>query len=264
MNREKILETAIKAAVSAGNLLVEHFNDLLTVSVKESLRDIVTEVDMIAENRIVDILFDFDKNLPVIAEERGDSGGVDRDEYWVVDALDGTVNYVNRIPHFAVSVAFVKKDKPLVGVIYNPTDNNLYYGAEGIGVFKNQRKISVKDKAPGECLFAMAFSGKNYDPERRPEEFLLFGEINDSSRGCLRTGSAAMNLALLAEGKLGGCVGKANKWWDVAAGLVIARLAGARLQYAPVDSNEYLVSYLAAVPAAWEYGLKKSSRILGR
>ena len=263
MDRGQVLEVAIKAAVAAGNLLVDHFNDVLNVSVKESLRDIVTEVDKIAENKIIETLLSFENEFSVITEEHGNICSGDKSSYWVIDALDGTVNYVNQIPFFAVSVAFVHNQRPLIGVIYNPMANDLYYGAEALGVFKNQQKIRVEDKPPEECLFAMAFSGKSYDPQKRREEFLLFGEINDSSRGCLRTGSAAMNLAYVAEGKFGGCVGAANKLWDIAAGLVIAKLAGGKLKYTPVDSNGYLVNYLATVPMAWEYGLKKSSMILG-
>jgi hypothetical protein len=84
----------------------------------------------------------------------------------------------------------------------------------------------------------MAFSGKNYEATKRVDEFLLFGKINDSSRGCLRTGSAAMNLAYLAEGKFGGCLGKANKIWDVAAGLLLAKLAGSNVQFKEVDKEQ--------------------------
>ena len=138
-----------------------------------------------------------------------------------------------------------------MGVIFNPYSNELYYGSDGLGVFKNQKPLKIMDRIPEECLFSMAFSGKNYEATKRVDEFLLFGKINDSSRGCLRTGSAAMNLAYLAEGKFGGCLGKANKIWDVAAGLLLAKLAGSNLQFKEVDKEKHLVNYIATIPKAW-------------
>ena len=94
----------------------------------------------------------------------------------------------------------------------------------------------------------MSFSGKNYEPSGRQEEFLLFGRINDMSRGCLRTGSAALNLAYLAEGRFNGCWGKANKEWDISAGLLIAKLAGATVLTAECGLEQHLLHYLAAPP----------------
>ena len=251
MSKAEYLQTALKAAVSAGNLIEERHKDILNVSRKESLRDIVTHVDKLAENQIIDILKDYDKNIPILTEESGLIQGKTEKTYWIVDALDGTVNYVNHIPFYAVSIALFDKNKITVGVIFNPYSNELYYGSDGLGVFKNQKPMKIIDRVPEECLFSMAFSGKNYEATKRVDEFLLFGKINDSSRGCLRTGSAAMNLAYLAEGKFGGCLGKANKIWDVAAGLLLAKLAGSNVQFKEVDKEKNLINYIATVPKAW-------------
>ena len=239
MNRTQLMEAAIAAAVPAGNLLMHHYNDRLDVAHKESLRDVVTQVDKLAENQIIRILSGFDDSLAIVTEEQGQvHGGKDVESYWIIDALDGTVNFVNHVPFFCVSIAFVESGSPVVGVIYNPMVNDLYYGAKGVGAFKNQTKLAVKDNPPNECLFSAAFSGKSFEPARRRDEFLLFGEINDHSRGVLRSGSAAMNLAYLAEGKLGGCWGKANKFWDIGAGLVLADLGGAKVQFKEVDKEK--------------------------
>ena len=251
MSKAEYLETALKAAVSAGNLIEERHKDILNVSRKESLRDIVTHVDKLAENQIIDILKDYNKDIPILTEESGLVQGKTEKTYWIVDALDGTVNYVNHIPFYAVSIALFDKNKITVGVIFNPYSNELYYGSDGLGVFKNQKPLKIIDRVPEECLFSMAFSGKNYEATKRVDEFLLFGKINDSSRGCLRTGSAAMNLAYLAEGKFGGCLGKANKIWDVAAGLLLAKLAGSNVQFKEVDKEKNLVNYIATIPQAW-------------
>lgn len=258
-----ILEAAIQAAVPAGDLLMKHYQDVLKVSNKESIRDIVTSVDQLSEQGIVESLSGFDSGLAIVSEEQGQARGRgDEKDYWLIDALDGTVNYVNRIPVFCVSIAFVRNGNTAVGVIYNPFANDLYYGADGIGAFKNQGKLSVRDKHHSECLFSAAFSGRNYDPQRREEEYRLFGEINDQTRGVLRTGSAGMNLAWLAEGRLGGCWGKANKQWDIAAGILIAGLAGAKSTCRFVNSADRIVSHVASVPSAWEFAYGRTRSVL--
>ena len=212
MSNAEFLEVALKAAVSAGNLIEERHKDILNVSRKESLRDIVTHVDKLAENKIIDVLKNYDKNIPILTEESGFVQGKSEKTYWVVDALDGTVNYVNHIPFYAVSIALFDKNRITVGVIFNPYSNELYYGGDGLGVFKNQKSLKIIDRIPEECLFSMSFSGKTY----------------------------------------GGCLGKANKIWDVAAGLLLAKLAGANIQFKEVDKEKHLVNYIATIPKAWD------------
>ncbi|HYM45168.1 MAG TPA: inositol monophosphatase family protein [Solirubrobacteraceae bacterium] len=263
MTHTSELQAALAAAVSAGNLLLDYYDEKLAVSTKESMRDIATEVDRLAEERIIKALREqADPDIAIFTEEQGRVGDAGGSREWFVDALDGTVNYVNRIPFFSVSVALALNGHPEVGVVYNPMVSDLYYAATGIGVFKNQMRLSIRDKVPEECLFAVAFSGKTFDPARRGQEFQLLGEVNDASRGCLRTGSAAMNLAYVAEGRLGGCWGKANKFWDVAAGLLLAELAGARVQFRHVDGEQPLVNYLATVPSAWDFIYERAQSAL--
>ena len=260
MSIDKSLEVAIKAAMAAGNILKENYKENISSNVKESNRDVVTEIDKVAEANVLEILKTFDSSISIISEEHGDTKG-SSDLCWVVDALDGTVNYLHQVPFFCVSIALIKNNNPLIGVIYSPLFDEIYYGAENIGVFKNQKAIKVPDKSPSDSLFTVSFSGKNYDPQRRNEEFVLFAEVNDLTRGCLRTGSAALNLAYLAEGKFGGCWGKANKLWDISAGLIIAKLAGAKIYTQEVDSKKHLTNYIAAPNQNYEFLKEKASKI---
>lgn len=260
MNLDKSLETAIKAAMAAGNVLKENYKETILSNTKESNRDVVTEVDKIAESSALEILRSFDSSISIISEEHGDIAG-SSNLNWVVDALDGTVNYLHQVPFFSVSIALMQGTNPLIGVIYSPLFDDIYYGAENIGVFKNQKAIKVHDKSLADSLFTVSFSGKNYDPQRRNEEFILFAEVNDSTRGCLRTGSAALNLAYLAEGKFGGCWGKANKLWDISAGLAIAKLAGAQIFTQEVDSKKHLANYIVAPSQNFAFLQEKASKI---
>jgi myo-inositol-1(or 4)-monophosphatase len=246
MDNEKILEVAISAAMRAGTCLMDNYRQIIPVVNKESPRDVATPIDRAAERVVFAVLRAFNPDIPVLSEEHGFQGRADGRGCWVVDALDGTVNYLHQVPFFSVSIAFVLEGVTQVGVVYAPLVDDIYYGARGIGVFKNQRKIVTPDPLPRDSLFAATFSGKSYEPHHRQEEFSVFSAVNDQSRGCLRTGSAALNLAYLAEGRFNGCWGKANKAWDIRAGLLLAELAGAAVLAVNRDTHRHLMHYLAA------------------
>jgi myo-inositol-1(or 4)-monophosphatase len=256
-----VLEQALQAVVEGGKIINKHTDDITSRIIKESYRDVATELDGYIEAEIVKRLKDYNVEIPIIAEESGLIAGVDRKYKWVIDPLDGTVNFISGIPLYGTSIAFMENNKFLVGVFYNPKLEELYYGCRDVGVFKNHKHIQIKDNSPEKSLFAATFSGKNYDPETRGREFELFGKINDMTMGCLRTGSAAVNLAYLAEGRFGGCFGKANKLWDVGAGLLLAEMAGAKIWYEQIDDN--LVNYIAAAPGSWDLLHNEVGNIFG-
>ena len=245
---KKHLHTALCAAVAAGNVLREHSQDAyhLKRRSKESLRDIVTEVDKYAEDVAIEKIRAFDDS-PVLAEESGASKKIDMNgTYWVIDPLDGTVNFLHNIPLYAVSIAYIESGVPRVGVIYNPALNELYYAAEGLGAYKNHSRISVGTRPREEALCAISFSGASFG--NRAAEFETFQKLNDATAGCLRTGSAALNLAYLAEGKFDVSIGQNNRLWDVAAGFVIARLAGAVVDYSLTNPKKHLLHHRASHP----------------
>lgn len=242
------LEAAIRAATAAGRELNARYDLKFRVEQKESLRDIVVDADRAAEKRAVEVVRASGLPAAILSEEMGHVGDPDAELRWVIDALDGTVNYVSHVPFFSVSVALMQLGEPIVGVIYAPIPNDLYYAARGLGAFKNDRRISVVDQPLGSSLLAAAFSGRGSSPDARSREFRLFQAVNDASRGCLRTGSAALNLAYMAEGRLNGCWGRGNKVWDVAAGLAIANAAGAAVRSRfPADRRD-LVDYSVGTP----------------
>lgn len=251
MKNELLMQIAIKAAMSAGKILLQNYGDLKEISQKQSYRDIVTNIDKQAENAMIEILYDFDPNISIITEEQGKIINSSQNKYWLIDALDGTVNYVNQIPFFSVSVAYVENNVIIASAIYLPFYDDIYFGAREVGVFKNHKKIKSKDSSLESSLFAVTFSGKNYDSVNRSNEFQLFSTINDNSRGCLRTGSAALNLAFLAEGRLNGCWGKAAKFWDVAGGILLAELSGCKVSLVKNSQKSENCSYLATGEQLW-------------
>jgi myo-inositol-1(or 4)-monophosphatase len=262
MKNTALLEVAIKAAMKAGRELRERYDDQLRTIAKESFRDIYSEADQAAEDCAIQVLRDHDPDIAILSEERGYSGAADAEDYWIVDALDGTVNYVHQVPFFSVSIAHVSKGKATAAAIYAPLVDDIYYAAVGKGAFKNQRRIQTPDKTPESSLFAASFSGKSFDPAHRHDEFITFGEINDVSRGCLRTGSAALNLAYLAEGRFNGCWGKAAKNWDIAAGLLIASEAGASIHTETVGEQKDRMNYIAAPGENFEFLKRHTAKCL--
>ncbi len=243
------LEIAINAAVSAGDLLMEHYGKIHETKNKESLRDIVSEIDTLSESKVISSLKEYDPNCTILTEESG-LIGPESDSKWIVDALDGTVNYIHNVPLFCVSISYWVDNKPSIGVIYNPHSSEIFYAEKGVGCFVNRQRLRLEDCKLEDGLTAMAFSGKAHKPDMRPTEFGIFGQLNDLSQGCLRTGSAAMNLGYLSYGKFSLVVGKANKLWDVAAGLLIAEEAGATVKFNIIDKKNHLIDYIASTPSS--------------
>jgi myo-inositol-1(or 4)-monophosphatase len=240
------MEVAISAAIGAGSELLNRFGEKLTVTSKDSARDIVSDADFAAESRAIEIVRHHFPNARVLSEEKGETGDKHAQDYWIIDALDGTVNYIHEVPLFSVSVAYFKDGRVQAGSIFLPLADDIYYAARGLGAFKNKHTIKVHDLPVEESLFAASFSGKSFNPNLRQLEFIAFGNVNDSSCGCLRTGSAALNLAFLAEGRLNGCWGKAAKYWDIAAGLLLAEEAGALVDATSATHDGKRLNYIAA------------------
>jgi myo-inositol-1(or 4)-monophosphatase len=234
--KEKILKIALRSAIKAGEKLIENFDNNINIIAQKNKRDVSTKVDIEAEKIILDIILKRNKKQTILFEEKGFVGRKKKD-FWIVDALDGTVNYLNKIPFFATSIAYYEKKEFIVGCIYNPLTRELFYSCEKNKVFKNSKKLEIKKKPYEDCLYAMSFSGQRSKLNIRNKEAKLFMAYNDSSRGCLRTGSLAINLAYFCEGKLDGCIGHEAKIWDAAAGLCLAKNIGAKIAYKIVKKD---------------------------
>ena len=235
--KERYLKIAIKSAISAGKTLIDNLKKKKIIVSQKNNRDISTRIDFEAEEIVIKTILKKNNKASILSEEKGFLGNNKKD-YWIVDALDGTVNYLNEIPIFASSVAFIEKGLFIIGCIFNPLTKELYYTCEKNKVFKNASKLQLKDKLFKNGLYAMSFSASKNNLKKRNKEAKLFMDYNDSSRGCLRTGSLAINLGYFCEGKLDGCIGHEAKIWDAAAGLCLANNMGAKIAYKIVKKNK--------------------------
>lgn len=218
------LAIAIKAARRGGDVLQRSLSNVDRVPVKQKERhDYVSEVDEFAEEEIVK---EIQKAFPgdaILGEESGSHGS--SSNVWIIDPLDGTQNYLRGIPHYCVSIAQQVDGKLEHAVIYDPFREELFTASRGRGAMLNNTRIRVSQKIELEgCLLAtaMPFKTRQYTNSHVKMAKAMFDEVDD-----LRTlGSAALDLAYVAAGRLDGYWEIGLKPWDIAAGALIVREAG--------------------------------------
>jgi myo-inositol-1(or 4)-monophosphatase len=220
-----MLNIAIRAAHHAGDFIVRKINKLpdLKVEVK-ALNDYVSEVDRQAEALIIEDLLKSFPGHGILAEESGVIEGKE-DYRWIIDPLDGTTNYLHGFPHYAVSIACEHKGRLAHGVIYDPYKQELFAASRGAGATLNNRRIRVTPlKTTQGALLATGFPFKH--PERLDPFLKVFSAFFSTASDVRRAGSAALDLAYVAAGRLDGYWESGLNAWDIAAGALIVREAG--------------------------------------
>jgi len=220
-----LLYVAVRAARRAGDLLTRMFDerDGLHVEEKED-RDYVTEADRKSEALIVREIHKHYPSHGIIAEESG-SRNPDADVQWHIDPLDGTTNFIHGYPHFAVSIAAWKQGKPLLAVVHDPMRNETFEAKNGNGAFLNRRRLRV---SPGKRIADTIFAS-GLPPYRR-EQLPVFQKRMEAcmreASGYRRGGSAALDLAYVAAGRLDAYWEAGLSSWDIAAGILLVQEAG--------------------------------------
>lgn len=217
---------AVRAARAAGTVIMRNLNRVEGLVVMEKERmDYVSEVDRMAETVILRELKRAYPDHAFLAEESGQSGK--SKHTWVIDPLDGTHNYLRGFPHYCVSIAMLEHGDPVYGVIYDPQRDETFTASKGDGAFLNDRRIRV---SPREGLAgALLGTGFPYRQRRHLEPQLEMTRLllNDAE-DIRRTGSAALDLAYVACGRLDGYYEIGLRPWDMAAGCLLVREAGGR------------------------------------
>ncbi len=224
-----MLTIAIRAARNAGDIILrasEHVNQI-QIDNKEQ-HDFVTEVDRQAEHEIIKILRGAFPDHAILAEESGLHEGSEGNEYtWIIDPLDGTTNFLHGFPHYAVSIALRHKKRLEVGVIYDPSRNDLFTATRGGGAMLNNRRIRVTKQASLQgALIGTGFPFKTQQQKYLDAYLEMFKAVCTHTSGIRRTGSAAIDLAYLAMGRLDAFWEIDLKSWDIAAGALIVKEAG--------------------------------------
>ena len=231
-----MLRTAVRAALQAGNIQHDRFDKPHQVQHKGAI-DLVTEVDIAAEEAILAILQTEPSQAAVLAEEshsqynESPAGPV-----WIVDPLDGTTNYAHGFPWFGASIAYAVDSIPLIGVIYCPMQDELFCACRGYGAWLNSRRIGVSNtRSLNQALVATGFP---YDIQEHAEEVLAaLQSILLRAQDVRRAGAAALDLAYVACGRLDGFWEINLKPWDTAAGQLLVTEAGGKIS--DFVANEY-------------------------
>jgi myo-inositol-1(or 4)-monophosphatase len=222
MSYRQELETAKKAALAAGKILIEQKNNL-NKSIFSSNTDIKLEADIVAEKLIKEILTN-ETSFPILAEESGQSSDQLSDIFWVVDPLDGTANYSRNIPICCVSIALIKNMEPVLGVIYDFSNNDLYEGSVNTTAMQNGLEIKVSDISnQGEGILITGLPNKT---DYSDDALLKMVKDFQNWRKVRMIGSAAIGSIYIASGKADVYKESRTYLWDVAAGAAIVQAAG--------------------------------------
>ncbi|ASM72888.1 MULTISPECIES: inositol monophosphatase family protein [Roseobacteraceae] len=233
------LNIMIKAARKAGRSLVKDFREVeqLQVSMKGA-GDFVSRADIAAEKILKDELMGARPTYGWCAEESAEEEGTDPTRRWIVDPLDGTTNFLHGLPHWAVSIALEHKGQVVAGVVFDPAKDEMFFAEKGAGSWMNDSRMRVSGRSHMiEAIFAtgLPFAGRADLPDTLKD----LGRLLPACAGVRRWGAAALDLAYVAAGRYDGFWERRLKPWDMAAGVIIAREAGALLE--PLDPSTDLL-----------------------
>ena len=205
------LNIMIKAAEKASKSIIRDFGEIEKLQVsKKGPRDFVTKTDKHVEKILIEELSKTKKNYSFLTEETGVIKNKDKENTWIIDPIDGTTNFLHGIPHFAISIAFKSKDELLSGLIFDPIKDEMFFAEKDKGAFLNNQRLRVSNKnLIDDCLFSSNNEG------------VKFSNLN---MRC--SGSAALDLAYVASGRLDGYFQNKINIWDIAAGTLMINEAG--------------------------------------
>ena len=219
------LNIMIKTCEKASKILIRDFGEIEKLQVsKKGPRDFVTNSDLKVEKIIIEELKKARPNFSIISEESGVENNKDKKNIWIIDPIDGTINFLHGIPHFAISIALKKNDEIISGIIYDPIKDEMFFAEKNNGAYFNNQRIRVSSKNDmNDCLFATG--GKTSD------------KLDFLTR---RSGCAALDMAYIASGRYDGYFQNNLNLWDIAAGIVLIKEAGGEINDINLNNTENL------------------------
>ena len=205
------LNIMIKAAEKASKILIRDFGEIEKLQVsKKGPVDFVTNSDLKAEKIIIEELKKAKPQYSIISEENGIENNKDRNNTWIIDPIDGTINFLHGVPHFAISIALKLNEEIISGIIFDPIKDEMFYAEKNNGSYFNNHRIRVSQKSEiDDCLFVTG--GKIYNEPDLPYR---------------KTGCAALDMAYVASGRYDGYFQQNLNLWDIAAGIILVKEAG--------------------------------------
>ena len=235
------LNVMIKASEKASKVLIRDFGEIEKLQVsKKGPSDFVTNSDLKVEKIIIEELKKARPNYSIISEENGIEKNDDKNNTWIIDPIDGTINFLHGIPHFAISIALKSNGEIISGLIFDPIKNEIFFAEKENGAFFNNHRIRVSKKNElNDCLFVTG--GKH-----KEEPDLLYR----------KSGCAALDMAYVAAGRYDGYFQHNLNLWDIAAGIILVKEAGGVLNEINLNNNKN-IKIIASSPDINSKLLKK-------
>ena len=237
------LNLMIKACEKASKVIIRDFGEIENLQVlRKGPKDFVTKTDKRVEKILINELEKSKKNYSFITEETGKILNQNKDIFWLIDPIDGTINFLHGIPHFAISVALQINGEIVIGLIFDPIKNEIFYAEKNNGSYLNNNRIRVSKKSNmDECLFASNNEGVKS----------IYPNLNTRNTGC-----AALDLAYVGCGRFDGYFHNNINIWDIAAGKIIIEEAGGEVnEINNFDINK--INIRAGNPNIYDKMLKK-------
>ena len=221
------LNIMIKASEKASKVLIRDFGEVekLQVSTKGPF-DFVSNADIKAEKIIIEELNKSKRNYSIICEESGNKINDDKNNFWIIDPIDGTNNFLHGIPHFAITIALKSNNEIVSGITYDPIKDEMFYAEKNNGAYFNNQRIRVSKKKNLEnCLFGTSDNGIKEVKVKKNIKIRNFG-------------SSALDMAYVASGRLDGYFQKNLNIWDIAAGVLLVKEAGGMVNDIDMSKDE--------------------------
>ena len=237
------LNLMIKACEKASKVIIRDFGELENLQVsKKGPKDFVTKTDKRVEKILIEELSKSKKNYSFITEESGKIFNRNKDIFWIIDPIDGTTNFLHGVPHFAISIALQIEGEIIIGIIFDPVKNEIFFAEKNNGSFFNNNRVRVSNKnSLDDCLFSSNCVGIKS----------IYPKLNLRNTGC-----AALDLAYVGCGRFDGYFHNKINIWDIAAGKIIIEEAGGKVN----DISDFKIDKIdirASNPNIYEKMLKK-------
>ena len=215
----------IKASEKASKILIRDFGEIENLQVsKKGPSDFVTNSDIKVEKILIEELKKARPNYSIISEEYGFEENKDKNNIWIIDPIDGTINFLHGIPHFAISIALKSNNEIVTGLVFDPIKNEMFFAEKNNGAFFNNHRIRVSKKNElSDCLFVTGGKIKQ-------ELDLLYR----------KSGCASLDMAYVAAGRYDGYFQNNLNLWDIAAGIILIKEAGGVLNEIDLSSNNHV------------------------
>ena len=219
------LNLMYKACMKSSKVLIRDFGEIEKLQVSEKgPGDYVTASDKRVEKIIIGELEK--SEYSILSEEAGLIEGKNKDKRWIIDPIDGTFNFLNGLPHFAISIAYEEKSEIVAGIIFDPIKNEMFVAEKGNGAYLNNSRMRVSNKSDfkNTCLVS---GGPKFTSKKREFIFQEYQKVSTEVRAHIRkSGSAALDLAYVAAGRFDGYWQREINYWDIAAGIILIRESG--------------------------------------